>query len=145
MTKHIAADTLDDGAPRGGRDGQGDCFQAAIGARAGGLKVGEEQAFPAQAVEIGRQLTWVAKTAQVAGAQAFDGDQNDIQRARLTGIVDLSADIQRVSAEETGAWFGQFGTQLAARGLCRQAAVELIVVQLVVTEGGEELDRKSVV
>ena len=48
----FTTDPLDDGASRGGRYGQGDGFQAAIGAGAGGVEVAESQALLAQRIEI---------------------------------------------------------------------------------------------
>src|SRR5690606_31991024 len=128
-------------ASRGGRYGQGDGFQAAIGAGARGVKVVEEQALLAQRIEVGGQAARVAKTAQVLGRQALDGDQDDIQLACLARVIDLPADIQRVAADEATVRLVELFTQAFANLCIGQGGVELRVVQLVVTERSEELVR----
>ena len=135
----FTTDPLDDGASRGGRYGQGDGFQAAIGAGARGVKVVEEQALLAQRIEVGGQATWVAKTAKVLGRQALDGHQNNIQLACLAWVIDLPADVQWVAADEATVRLVELFTQAFGNLCVGQGGIELRVVQLVVTERSEEL------
>ncbi|MNE11555.1 hypothetical protein D3C80_1043190 [compost metagenome] len=137
----LAADALDDGASRGRRYRQGDGFQTAVSAGTGGIEVVEEQAVLAQLVEVGGQAAAVAEAAEVLGRQALDGHQYHVELGRRAGVVDLPADIQRLPVIETSIGFLQFLAQERGDFRLVQRRVELLVVQLVVAEGGEELVR----
>ena len=135
----FAADALDDRTPRRRRDCQGNGFQAAVGARTGGVEVIEVQALLAQRIQIGREVARIAITAHVLGAEALDGHQYDVGLAQCAGVGDGTANIQRVRVDKAGVGFTQFGAQLLGDDVGRQAFVKLGVVQFVVTERGKEL------
>ncbi len=137
----FAADALDDRATGGRRDRQGDGFQTPGGAGAGGVKLVEVEALLAQGIEVWRQITRIAFAAQVLGAEAFDGDQNQVQLARLARVVDLAANAHRLAVDKAGVRLADFITQAVGGGCLGQLRVELRVVQLVVPEGGKELVR----
>ena len=137
----LAADALDDGAPRGRRYRQGQRLQTAVGARTRGIEIGEHQAVLAQLVQVRGQPTGIAKTAQILGTQALDGDQHHVELARLAGVVDHPANVLRVTADEARIGLGHFGAQLLGHRSIGQGGVELLIVQLVVTKRSEELVR----
>src|SRR4030067_912955 len=86
------ADTLDDGAARGRRNGQGDCLQPANGTIAGGIKITEKQALVAQRIEMWRQtLTFTAaEFSQKIRAETLHHDQHDIVVVLRAWIVHIA-------------------------------------------------------
>ncbi len=120
-------------------DRQGNRLQAAHGAQACGVKLGEKQAVLGQAVKIGGQALFVAKGRHEFRGQTFHRNQHHVQVLFRTVADHLTLDGHTCIGHKIG---GTTPAKLGAQGFehirDRQRTIKRCVVDFVIAKGAEE-------